>query len=64
MTHVLLRCSHRFPVMGEPAVEGWRYSRADGLWVRDGVATGSSDKKPKPVSKKADVETGEDMKGA
>ena len=66
--HPLLQHAFRFrPEQVEPA-PGCRYSREIGAWVAatDGellVVPQPGKPRPKPMSKKADVETGEDMKG-
>ncbi len=66
MPHFLILNSHCFPDLEEPTVEGWRYDRVQGLWCDIAAENGSSPDpkpRPKPVSKKCDMETGEDMKG-
>lgn len=65
MKHVLLRMSHRFPAEPEPQPDGWRYSRSLSAWIPEqGEDVGGETPRPRPTSKKQDVETGEDMKGA
>jgi hypothetical protein len=71
MEHVLLEQSHRFPIIPEPEVTGWEYSRKVGVWVATNPPGPQDPRKPapdpnppRPRSKKCDVETGEDMKGA
>lgn len=78
--HPLLAMSHRFPASDSPAVDpAWRYRRDWGVWVETAEPSslmvspaetsrlGETRTRPHasaPVSKKADRETGEDMKGA
>ena len=65
MEHLLLRRAHRFPAEFEPQPDGWRYSRRLSVWVPEQSETGGGETaRPRPTSKKQDVETGEDMKGA
>lgn len=77
--HLLLGLAARF-TRGEPPVyQGWRYDRLVGVWVseKEGSILMANPTKPQPsvppapkprptgpVSKKNDIETGEDMKGA
>ncbi len=66
MTHILITKSHRFPHLVEPALEGWHYDREQGIWcVVTDEQNDNAEPKPRPrlSSKKADLETGEDMKG-
>ena len=60
MTHILLSKASRFPVKLETRPSGWSYSRQLGVWRSDDA---NAEPQMKPVSKKQDVETGEDMKG-
>jgi hypothetical protein len=61
MSHLLIRHSFRFePKSEDLGASGWTYARDIGMWRK---ADGADGDKPKPVSKKADQETGEDMKG-
>ncbi len=74
--HVLLGLAARFPEAEPQSHPGWTYDRGIGAWVMDGFPTelmvqkpGPSSpppppRPPAPQSKKADRETGEDMKGA
>lgn len=77
--HPLLGEAHRFPINPALVVVGWRYRRDLGAWVDDtapdslmvahmaakpGEEPSPKPPRPVPVSKKADRETGEDMKGA
>ncbi len=77
--HPLLGEAHKFPTNPTSDVVGWRYRRDVGAWVDDndpdslmvdcmaakpGEVPSPRPPKPMPVSKKADRETGEDMKGA
>lgn len=77
--HMLLRSAFRFPVQPRPTVDGWRYRRDLAAWVdeadpevlmvtpplgKPGEPPPPQPPKPVPMSKKADQETGEDMKGA
>jgi hypothetical protein len=59
--HLLLSKAKRFPAGIEPKPRGWQYSRTLSVWIADGED--GTERPPKPTSKKADVETGEDMKG-
>lgn len=76
--HVVIRDAHRFSPAEFSIDAGWQYRRDIGAWV-DALVPDSlmvlasaarpdggpvAAKKPRPVSKKADQETGEDMKGA
>lgn len=75
--HVLLERAHRFE-KGTARLDlmGWTYRRDIGAWVdadnpeilmvspsSDTTTPPKPDPRPKPVSKKCDHETGEDMKG-
>lgn len=75
--HLLLGLADRFRVTETPISEGWVYSRSVGTWVFEGQPSVlMADPKPSPqqpwpprprpgpASKKNDLETGEDMKGA
>ena len=74
--HILLERAFNFPIVRAPAdsqYPDWRYDRRVGAWVSATtgdlmVATNPKPSspptpRPRPVSKKADLETGEDMKG-
>lgn len=77
--HLLISRAFRFPASPAPKpVVGWIYRRDRGAWVdaddpdrpmADDRALNAEDPKPRPkpkpdpMSKKADMETGEDMKG-
>lgn len=63
MEHLLLQRSHRFPVTAEPQPVGWNYCRKTGVWVADPNGPIDATRPNNPTSKKADHETGEDMKG-
>ncbi len=71
--HVLIEEAIRFPVSDGEDFTGWRYRRDIGAWAcanapnqllvsLDESAPSTPRPKP-PMSKKADVETGEDLKG-
>ena len=61
LSHFLIRHSFRFSKLKQPEVDGWNYDRQQDRWCPTSMENGT---KPKPlVSKKADQETGEDMKG-
>lgn len=65
MSHVLLSRSHRFPAASDPEPVGWRYCRELGAWLPEsGDGPSRTTELPRPTSKKQDIETGEDMKGA
>jgi len=74
--HLLLGLAARFPGGDPPVNLGWKYDRSIGAWVaeEDGSILMANPPKPQPsappkprpsgpMSKKADFETGEDMKG-
>lgn len=63
MPHLLIQHSYRFTPDRELSVIGWKYDRVAGMWVADTDAAFPEGEKPRPTSKKADRETGEDMKG-
>jgi hypothetical protein len=75
--HLLFGLAVRLPHRDPPIYPGWRYDRSAGIWVTEGSSIlMANPPKPRPsvpsprprptgpVSKKADMETGEDMKGA
>jgi hypothetical protein len=75
-SHLLLRRSFRFPPHQDLSIEGWTYNRDLGAWVteeaphrlmvsvmKDPRPNPKPQPVPPPMSKKADMETGEDMKG-
>lgn len=76
--HLLLSRAHRFPPASPAVGNTWRYRRDVGAWVESerpdslmvAPVAGKPGEKPRPrpdpvpTSKKADHETGEDMKGA
>ncbi len=70
--HVLIERAFRFPAQQPKDTEGWVYNREIGAWVDAEKpnqlmvepGAGPDKPKPRPVSKKMDIETGEDMKGA
>ena len=67
--HFLLERAHVFPLPDAPLEPpGYVYDLRLGAWVRtvDGkpeLLVQSPDPRPRPVTKKADQETGEDLKG-
>jgi hypothetical protein len=70
-THVLIDRALQFPVPVEQPILRWIYRRDIGAWVSSDepdrlmvshLSRRSDDPRP-PVSKKHDMETGEDMKG-
>jgi hypothetical protein len=72
--HILLQLAVRFPGGDPPINQGRRYDRFVGIWVAEGsdvhlMANPTGPRKPPPqprpgpMSKKGDIETGEDMKG-
>ena len=63
VAHILISRSHRFPLNAEPQFVGWIYSREVGVWTPDPESGEGASRPERPVSKKADQETGEDMKG-
>ena len=69
--HILIDRAFRFPVPIEQPVPRWKYRRDIGAWVSSdeperlmvsNLSRRADDPRP-PVSKKHDIETGEDMKG-
>lgn len=79
MAHLLISRAHRFARPPEPqdSPSAWKYDRSIGAWLLAGsnrklmVRSLASQPNPPeeppppdpPMSKKADLETGEDMKG-
>lgn len=70
--HVLIQQASRFPVRAPEAIVGWRYRRDIGAWVDatspaclmvDPAPPQSKPRPARPMTKKMDIETGEDMKG-
>jgi len=65
--HILLKyaTTYDIPRNISLAPENCHYDRKIGAWVvsESGVLLVNSPDKPKPVTKKADIETGEDQKG-
>lgn len=75
--HVLLALAHRFPLSELASADGWVYRRDIGAWVAqdspdDLMINAMSNPDPNspeqpprpPMTKKNDIETGEDLKGA
>lgn len=76
-SHILISRSHRFPIRGSQPDDNssWIYDRSIGAWrcrstgllmLEEATHAGTPappPRPPRPVSKKADIETGEDMKG-
>jgi hypothetical protein len=65
--HLLLAMAKTYPVgSGDLAPQGCAYSLTEGAWVLEDLGTLLVDTpgRPRPESKKADHETGEDQKGA
>jgi hypothetical protein len=76
-SHILIARAHLFAVPNEPPISGWSYRRDIGAWVLQDepdelMVSGTSTPRPQPhprpkprppMSKKEDIETGEDMKG-
>lgn len=70
--HVLIERAFRFPAHPPKETDGWVYRRDIGAWVDSESpnhlmvepGAGPGKPSPRPVSKKMDIETGEDMKGA
>jgi hypothetical protein len=67
---LLIALAARLPSREPDFVKGWTYRRDIGAWVDADdtatlmvVAAKPAKPKPRPVSKKEDQETGEDMKG-
>jgi len=66
MSHILIEKMHRYKTEGQQRdPEGYKYDATRGYWL--GKASGtplvSDENVRKPVTKKADIETGEDKKG-
>lgn len=68
--HFAIEKSFRFPANDRQSFDGWHYRRDLGYWVANTLSNAGlessdpkPDPKPEPMSKKADLETGEDMKG-
>ncbi len=72
-SHILIDRAHQFPVPCEPPIVGWTYRRDIGAWVLADKPDRLMVSRPRdsrsqpypqpPISKKRDIETGEDMKG-
>ena len=61
--HILISRATRTPYMGVPPMpDDVEYDAARGYWTRDGVPLVRI-QGARPATKKADIETGEDMKG-
>ena len=66
MSHILIERMHRYKTDSQPrAPEGYKYDATKGYWLSkaNGNPLVSDKNVRKPVTKKADVETGEDKKG-
>ncbi|MFB4169924.1 hypothetical protein [Virgibacillus sp. JSM 102003] len=64
--HLLIQKAFIYPKPKEkPKLEGYTYNEESGYWVsdRDFLPYVMDKRRPKPQTKKADVETGEDQKG-
>ncbi len=70
--HLLLELAVRLPSVDPPVYAGWSYDRSVGAWVaeEEGSPLMANPPRPRPkprpegpISKKNDIETGEDMKG-
>lgn len=65
-THILIEKAFVYPIRKNDAgIRGYEYDEQRGFWVSlaNGEPLVSDRKRPKPITKKHDVETGEDMKG-
>jgi len=75
-SHLVLRRSFRFRPYQDGPIKGWTYSRDLGAWVaeeephrlmvrlmKNPGPNPQPQPLPPPMSKKADMETGEDLKG-
>ena len=63
--HLLLQLAKTYPIFtGDLAPQGCRYDVLQGAWLLDGTSTllVESDDRLPPMTKKADIETGEDQK--
>ena len=66
-THILLELARTYPIFDRDlAPQGCRYDLLQGAWVLDdgGTLLVESPEPPRPKTKKGDLETGEDQKGA
>jgi hypothetical protein len=68
MEHFLITKAEVIPPRGVPVLSpDWEYDIMIGAWVRKGTdrleLLVRSPERPRPVTKKADQETGEDLKG-
>ena len=64
--HLLLTLAKTYPAFaGDLAPQGCQYDVFQGAWVLDGLGSlfVESPNRPRPMSKKRDIETGEDQKG-
>jgi hypothetical protein len=64
--HLLIKKAFIYPRPKEkPKLEGYVYNRIDGYWIDidNNEPYVLDSRRPKPQTKKADVETGEDQKG-
>jgi hypothetical protein len=64
--HILLERAHSYkPSKQEDTPQGCHYDLITGAWIIDGTTDllVNSKERPRPVSKKNDIETGEDQKG-
>lgn len=64
--HLLLAMAKTFPVYaGDLAPQGCHYDLFQGVWIIDGTDSllVESPNRPRPMTKKRDIETGEDQKG-
>jgi len=66
--HVLVRRAYVYPERRQPkAPEGCRYKEEVGAWfigdTNEALVASKKPNKPRPTTKKCDVETGEDNKG-
>ena len=65
--HILLALAKTYPAFtGDLTPQGCRYDLLQGAWVleSDGALLVESPDPPRPKTKKQDLETGEDQKGA
>ena len=63
--HLLLALAETYPEpTGDLAPEGCRYDLSEGAWMIDDVGSLliNSPNRPRPMTKKRDIETGEDHK--
>ena len=64
--HLLLAMAKTYPVCAEDlAPQGCQYDLFQGAWVLNGLGSLliESSNRPRPMTKKKDLETGEDQKG-